>query len=340
MEKKYKRGLVLGKFMPIHLGHQGMIDYALELCEEVIVLVCTTPNEPIPGNVRYEFVRQIYKENKRVIPLHLTFDERDLASTSVPARDVSRAWAEHIKWFVPEVDVFVSSEKYGEMVAEYMNIQNEYYDLSRVAVDISATEIRQNPYYHWDKIAQPVRDYFFKKVVLVGTESTGKTQLAKNLAERFRSKWVHEAGRDIITDTFSCTRDDLMKVAKTHAKNILMAEQDRNRILFIDTDINITKSYYGFLFKEDMKVDGWMKLANKGDLYIYLEADAPYVQDGTRLSEKERLVLDRSHKEQLASQRINYFSVFGKDWKAREEMAVDIIYRELLLPYNINKLDS
>lgn len=325
--------------MPITKGHEALIDYALELCDEVIVLVCYTLNEPISGEVRYEFVRQIYRDNKRVVPLPLAFDERDLASTSVPAKDISEAWAKHIKWFVPEVDVFVSSEYYGEMVAGYMDIANEYFDPDRIEYDISATEIRENPYQHWDMISQPVRDYFFKKVVLVGTESTGKSTLAENLAKRFGSTWVHEVGRDLIPNTRECTPDDLMNVAKTHAKNIIMAEQDRNRILFIDTDINITRSYYGFLFKDQMRVDGWMKLANKGDLYIYLEADAPYVQDGTRLSPRERLILDRSHKQQLASQGISYFSVFGKNWQQREEQAVDIICRELLLPNTINKLE-
>lgn len=337
--KKYKRGLVLGKLMPITKGHEALIEYALEMCDEVIVLVCTTPNEPIPGDLRYEWVRQVYRD-KPVIPLHLVFDERDLASTSVPAKDISKAWAEHIKWFVPEVDVFVSSEMYGEMVAGYMGIQNEYFDPERVIIDISATEIRQNPYLHWDMISQPVQDYFFKKVILVGTESTGKTEMARWFAEKFQSDWVHEVGRDLVPDTQACTKQDLMDVAKTHAKNIIIAEQKRNRILFIDTDINITRSYFGYLFKEDMRVDKWMSIANQGDLYLYLESDAPYVQDGTRLSPRERIILDASHKEQLARQGIKYFSVFGKTWEERQRMAMDIVCRQILLPNTVNKLDQ
>jgi HTH-type transcriptional repressor of NAD biosynthesis genes len=335
--KKYKRGLILGKFMPITKGHEALVDYGLELCDEIVLLVCTTPSEPIQGELRYSWVRQVYRD-KSVTPLHLVFDERDLASSSVPAKDISKAWAEHIKWFVPEVDVFISSEPYGEMVAEYMRIENEYFDTERITVDISATKIRQNPYLHWDMISQPVQDYFFKKVIFVGTESTGKTEMARRMAERFDSDWVHEVGRDLIPDTHACTQEDLMRVAKEHAKNILMAEQPKNKILFIDTDINITKSYFGFLFKEDMQVDEWMKLANKGDLYIYLEVDAPYVQDGTRMSPRERMILDASHKEQLARQGIQYFSVFGKTWKEREMMVVDILCRQILLPNTINQL--
>lgn len=338
MKRKYRKALVLGKFMPIHHGHEAMINYATSLADEVIVLVCTTENEPFDGHVRYELVRQIYRHNSQVVPLHLTFNERDLPSTSVPARDISQLWAEHIKKFVPEVDVFVSSEFYGEIVAEYMGIENEYFDPERVSIDISATEVRENPYEHWDKISQPVRDFFFRKVVLLGTESTGKSVLTKKLAERFNSSFVHEVGRDIVSDLNACTQEDLMQVAQQHAKNIIIAEQQRNRVLFIDTDINITRSYYGYLFKDDMLVDGWMKLANKADLYIYLEADAPYIQDGTRLSKKERLILDQNHKLELAKRRIQYFSVYGTNWDERESQAIDIIHRELLLPNTTYKM--
>jgi HTH-type transcriptional repressor of NAD biosynthesis genes len=337
--KKYNKGLVLGKFMPITKGHEALIDYASTLCEEVVVLVCYTSNEPIPGEERYRFVREIYRTNQQIIPIPLTFDERDLSSSSVAAKSISLEWANHIKEFVPEVDVIISSEPYGELVAQYMGISNETYDLSRTKINISATQVRENPYHHWDMISQPVRDYFFKKVILLGTESTGKSTLSKNLAQHFNSSYVHEAGRDIVPDTRLCTKEDLMNVAKIHSKNIIIAEQSRNKMLFIDTDINITKSYYSYLFKDDMKLDGWMKLANKADLYIYLEPDAPYVQDGTRLSERERLILDTSHKNQIAMQGIQYFSVYGKDWKQREEMALEIIYREILLRNTVNKLD-
>lgn len=331
--KRYKRGLILGKFMPITKGHESLIDYGLSICDEIVVLVCTTPSEPISGDVRYKFVCDIFR-GKSIIPIHLVFDERELSSTSVPARDISKKWAEYIIEFVPEVDVFISSEKYGEMVSSVMGIDNVYFDIDRVKVDISATQIRQNPYMHWDMISEPVRDFFFKKIVIIGTESTGKTEMCKWLSKRFESDWVPEAGRELIQDTHDCSQRDLQKVAKEHAKNIIIAEQKRSKLLFIDTDINITKSYHRFLFKEDMKTSKWMDIANKGDLYIYLESDAPYVQDGTRLSKKDRDLLDESHKEQLALNGLHYYSVFGKDWNNRRDMALEIIHRHILMPYN------
>ena len=36
-----------------------------------------------------------------------------------------------------------------------------------------------------------------RKVVLVGTESTGKSTLARRLAEEYDTLWVHEFGREL-----------------------------------------------------------------------------------------------------------------------------------------------
>ncbi len=40
MKKKFGIGLVIGRFQPFHLGHKYLIEKALELCEEIIIVVC------------------------------------------------------------------------------------------------------------------------------------------------------------------------------------------------------------------------------------------------------------------------------------------------------------
>lgn len=46
------KGLVFGKFLPFHLGHKAMIDFGTSQCDELIVLVCASSNENIPGLIR------------------------------------------------------------------------------------------------------------------------------------------------------------------------------------------------------------------------------------------------------------------------------------------------
>jgi HTH-type transcriptional repressor of NAD biosynthesis genes len=154
-----------------------------------------------------------------------------------------------------------------------------------------------------------------KKIAIVGTESTGKTTLCKRLAEYYHTTWVQEVGRELVPDTRQCTLEDLKLVATEHAKSIVRQTRVANKVLFLDTDVNITKSYANFLFGEVPKVEPWVEKANQADYYIYLERDAPYVDDGTRMEKEKRDELDKSHKEMLRSTKevLHVFSWNGQE---------------------------
>ena len=107
-----------------------------------------------------------------------------------------------------------------------------------------------------------------------------------------------------------------------------MKERELKRILFIDTDINTTKSYSKFLFHQKLEVENWIEKANKCDLYLYLDNDAPFIQDGTRLSEEDRNKLDSFHKKQLNESGIKYFIING-NWNQRFEKSLKVIYEQL-----------
>ena len=51
------RGLILGKFLPPHIGHEYLIRFAAGLVDELTVQVCTSVRESIPGNLRYQWMR-------------------------------------------------------------------------------------------------------------------------------------------------------------------------------------------------------------------------------------------------------------------------------------------
>lgn len=316
-----RRGLILGKFMPIHNGHIKLIEHASESCDSLIVWVCVSNKESMPAILRLNWVKQIFKDNPKIKPILFEYDESILPNTSESSKEVSEIWSEAIKQNLPQIDVIISSEKYGDFVAEYLKIEHIYYPVSRIT---SASAIRENPYKNWQFIPVAVKQYFFRKICILGTESTGKSVLTKNLANFFNADYVSEVGREIVENTNICKQEDLLKIAETHANKILLKEKDLNRMLIIDTDINITKSYSKFLFNQEFEVENWIENANKCDLYIYLDNDAPFIQDGTRLSESDRNKLDRFHKKQLNKARIDYTIING-NWNQRFEKSLKLI---------------
>lgn len=313
-----RKGLVLGKFMPIHTGHVNLINYALSVCDIVVVWVCVSNKETMNGDIRLNWVKEIFKDNKRIQPLLFNYDESILPSTSESSQSVSKVWAEAIKENIPDVNVIVSSEKYGDYLATYLNIEHCYYAIPK---EVSATDIRENPYKNKDFIPEVVKPYYQRKICILGTESTGKSTLVENLAAHFQADFVPEVGREVVEHSNECTPNDLKIIATKHAELIMEKENKSSGLLFVDTDIHITKSYAKFLFDEVLDVEDWIMKANCCDLYLYLDNDVPYVQDGTRLSEADRNTLDTYHQQELEKAGISFIHINGH-WDERFAMAV------------------
>src|SRR5436853_130429 len=63
-----KRGLVIGKFMPIHNGHIALINFAAAQCDELIVSMSFTPHDPINAELRFIWIQQIFQIQPNIIP--------------------------------------------------------------------------------------------------------------------------------------------------------------------------------------------------------------------------------------------------------------------------------
>lgn len=325
----YANGFVFGKFYPLHKGHLALIRFAKSLCQTLDVLVCGSPSELISTEVRGDWLLQELKNDFGINVVRFCYDESHLPNTSVAHRDVSRVWSEAFKALVPQADLVVTSEPYGDYIAEYMNINHVSFDPDRTGEPISASVIRTDIRKHWQYLPPVVQRHFQRTLVISGTESTGKTVLAKQLASRYCAALVEEVGRQIIPDSTACTLDDLYKVAFQHAAAIQAAQSALNPLVIVDTDVYTTQSYARFTFDEPLALPQEIYRASDADIRLYLDASAPYVQDGTRLPEKQRNQLDISHRATLRAFNQPYLEISGCDWGRRCEAAIDAIERVL-----------
>lgn len=325
------KAFVFGKFLPFHKGHQAMIDFALTHCDILTVLVCCSDKETIPSEVREKWIIDTYKQNSKVSVVAYNYREEDLPNTSESSQDVSEIWSQIFKELLPDYTLLITSEPYGNYVASYMGIRHLSFDHSRTNYPVSATAIRNNLFDNWSYLPLAVKPYFLKKIVILGTESTGKTTLTEKLAAYFGAAKVLETARDIIQDSKAFKFDDLYRVAQEHANKIAACPIEASPLLFIDTDVHITNSYARFMYGKELKLSREVKEINKATLYLYLNHDVSYVQDGTRLSEVDRNQLDQSHRQTLHHYGIKYHEIKG-DWQERFKQAVDVIKSQLGIP--------
>ncbi len=280
MEKssKYKKGFVLGKFMPPHQGHQYLINSALKQVDELIILVCSIQSEPINGLLRYQWMKELYPQ---ALVKHVT-DE--VPSYPHEHSNFWNIWTQLLKRETdPDTEVFFSSEDYGYEVAKRLNVNHVLIDKARQVVPISATAIRENPFAHWNFIPDIVKPYFIKKVVLTGPESTGKTTMAKLLADYYKTIWVEEFGREyFVSKNGRLTLVDFIEIAQGQIKLEDNALKKAEKIMFCDTDLIVTQAWSEIYFKECPPQVYELNMSRKYDLYLLMDIDIPWEDDGTR----------------------------------------------------------
>jgi len=315
------KAFTFGKFLPFHKGHEAMIRFALSKCDFLTVLVCCSDKEIIPENVRKKWIEKTFEHCKHLEIKSFNYLESDLPNTSVSSQSVSKLWAEKFKTLFSDCDLVITSEKYGNYVASFMGIKHIVFDIPRQLFPVSATDIRNNLFTYWNYLPDSVKPDLAIKVVILGTESTGKTTLSEQLATHYKCASIREAGRDIVANSNSFLYDDLILIASEHAKRIDKETLGKSPLIIIDTDIHITMSYSNFVFNRELEVSDKIYNSNKADLYLYLTNDVEYVQDGTRLSETDRNLLDLSHREILKRHKIDMVEING-NWEQRFEKAV------------------
>ncbi len=162
-------GLIIGKFYPPHRGHAYLIDFARRRVDHLVVVVMSRADETIPGPLRAEWLRELHPD---VEVVHVVAEFREpMNQEDTEAWDF---WTDITRQSCPsKPDVLFTSEDYGDELARRLGVQHALVDRARQQVPISGTQVRANPFAHWDFIAPCVRAYF------VATFLEGESTLTK-----------------------------------------------------------------------------------------------------------------------------------------------------------------
>jgi NadR type nicotinamide-nucleotide adenylyltransferase len=308
--------MLLGKFMPPHLGHVYLVEFASRYADRLTVVVCSLQREPIPGALRYQWMRELFPFQNVV---HLT-DELPQEPAEHP--DFWALWRAALERVLPgRPDLVFASEDYGWKLAEVLGARFVPVDRDRCAVPISGTACRTDPLGNWDYLPRCVRPYFLRRVCVFGPESTGKSTLAARLAEHFGTALVPEYARTLLEAQQGRLEEaDLERIARGQVASEEALARNARRVLICDTDVLSTLIWSETLYGA---CSPWVRAqadARAYDLTLLLDVDVPWVDDVVRyLPEDRRGFFERCQRE--LERRERRYVVIRGSWEERWEQA-------------------
>jgi HTH-type transcriptional regulator, transcriptional repressor of NAD biosynthesis genes len=311
--------------MPVHEGHLALIRFAAQHCDELIVSMSYKESDSIPGPLRYSWLQEIFRDNQK-IRIACVMDDFD--DESLPWEERTKKWADFLLSRYGTIDVIVSSEAYGPYLARHLNATTISFDAGRTLIPVSATSIRSKPLENWKYIPAVVRPYFIRKICFYGPESTGKSVMARHLAELYQTEFVPEVAREIVSSN-DFTMDDIIKIGYAQTDRVLLKSKTANRILFCDTDLITTQIYCRHYLGEVPSILYELEKQITYDQYFLFDIDVPWVADGMRDLGERRVELFNVFKSELDKRNIHYKRVTGT-YQQREEFIRSEIDRCLL----------
>jgi NadR type nicotinamide-nucleotide adenylyltransferase len=305
-------GLTLGKFAPLHRGHQLMIETAIAETDEVIVVIYDCPETTdVPLPVRANWIRTLYPQ---VEVIEAWDGPTEIGATP----EIKRMHEAYMLTLLNgrRVTHFYSSEFYGEHMSAALGAVNRQVDPKRTAIPVSGTQVRGALYDSRQLVSPVVYRDLIVKIVLLGAPSTGKTTLAEELADRLHTVWMPEYGREY-WDTHQVERRLTLAQLEEIAEGHLAREDDKvleaRDVLLVDTNAITT-----YMFSLDYHGQATARLtqlaaeaASRYDLVFVCDTDIPYADTWDRSGDVHRQLFQKRIIADLQLRKIPYVLLRG-----------------------------
>lgn len=336
-------GVLVGKFLPFHKGHESMIEFAQFFCDDLYVLVDNIPEDQfegefISGEKRVDWIKETFpKIHVRYLP-EVTPQQPD------EHPDFWNFWRDTVLNELPgKPDFLFASEMYGFPFAEIIGAKYIPVNVDRSIVPISATALRDDLGSNWKYLPEATRKDFLMHVCIFGPESTGKSTLTKQLAEHYDTVHVPEYARGFLEAhiqyqkseeaKFEPCYEDMDVIARGQIANEFMITRMANKMLFLDTDALTTSIWSKWIFDGKVSdVVARLGAEHSHDLYLLTYPDLEWEGETIRYfpEDTERLRFFEECKALLEAHKRPYVVIKGQgaDRVQNAITAVDELMKE------------
>ena len=306
-------GLTLGKFAPLHKGHQYLLDTALSEVDRLIVVIYNCPEiTEISLNIRAGWIRSLYPQAEVIEAWDGPVEMGDTPEIKKKQEDYILELLEGRK-----ITHFYSSEFYGEHMSKALSAKDRRIDEARRNKPVSGTLLRKDPYKYRSYIDPVVYRDLVKNIVFLGAPSTGKTAIAEQMAKEYNTVWMPEYGREYWEkhqENRRLSLEQLVEIAEGHIEREDKLLLEANNYLFTDT--NPITTYIFSMYYHNSAHPRLTELAEKCvtryDITFLCDTDIPYDNTWDRSGECNRSILQQNILEDLKRRNVLYYILRGK----------------------------
>lgn len=300
-----KIGVVFGTFAPFHIGHLSVAMKAKKENDGAVVIVSGRDGDrgdEVGLNLqrRFRYIRELFNDDEKVNVGKLD----EIGMPKYP--DGWQPWLKEldnivdslIETPIDEVDItiYCGEKEYKTKINQLRPDYNVSLE-DRSIISISGTQIRENPLKYFKYITHPFQKHFTKKILVVGSASTGKTTLVKDLGKFFNAPVSVEYAREY-EDKYNVTDDELdtkdyvrLFTGQYDQTSSAIDSKENNGLVIADTNSTVTMAYIDFYLKGKIPVHDYCMLHNlymntlekeQWDLILVTQPKTEYVDDGFR----------------------------------------------------------
>jgi nicotinamide riboside kinase len=161
------------------------------------------------------------------------------------------------------------------------------------------------------------------RIAITGPESTGKSQLASELAQHYKSEWIPEYAREyLLKNGASYSRKDVETIAQEQLKREQNYPPTANDFVIYDTDLLVCLIWMEHAFGT---APDWLRKeveVSKFDHTFLMNIDLPWQPDPLREHPDKREFLFNRYEQELKRLGRNY-SVISGTGEMRTRMAIE-----------------
>lgn len=305
-------GLTLGKFAPLHAGHQYIIETALRETDYVIVIIYDArETTPVPLNIRAKWIRDLYPQIEVI-------EGWNGPSVMGDTPEIKKIQEDYVLGLLKgrKITHFYSSEFYSDHMSRALGAVNREVDRERKIVPVSGTAIRNDVYGNRQYLAPVVYKDLITNVVFLGAPSTGKTTLAEAMANELGTVWMPEYGREYWEKhqvNRRLTAEQLLEIAIGHIarEDHLLMQSDN----YLFTDTNALTTFMFGMYYHGKVLDDLSALARNAkqryDLFFVCNTDIPYENTWDRSGEVNRNLFQKEIIADLNNRKIPFILLQG-----------------------------